>query len=149
MHTIHYHIGNCWQPSVTEVSKHVAEGTIRNFGAAVKNWRDPKHPAGPPTFHKKRLTSTGSFRDAAGVATIKYNGKRRVQLPELGSAKLAHTLPKGIIYEAHIKFQNGQWILSINYWKPPVPQPEPDTLLPAGAVDTGINPLGTDSEGQA
>ena len=58
-------------------------------------------------------------------------------------------MPKGIIYEAHIKFQNGQWILSINYWKPPVPQPEPDTLLPAGAVDTGINPLGTDSEGQA
>ena len=58
------------------------------------------------------------------------------------------TLPKGIIHEAHIKFQNGQWFLSINYWKPPVPAPDPDTRIVAGAVDTGINPLATDSEGQ-
>ena len=66
----------------------------------------------------------------------------------MGFVKLAHTLPKGIIYEAHIKFQNGQWFLSINYWKPPVPAPDPDPRIVAGAVDTGINPLATDSEGQ-
>ena len=31
----------------TEVSKHVAEGAFRDFGTSIKNWRDPKHSAGP------------------------------------------------------------------------------------------------------
>ena len=69
----------------TEVSKHVAEGAFRDFGTSIKNWRDPKHSAGPPRFHKKRITGSGSFRAAAGVAMIKYNGKRRIQLPGLES----------------------------------------------------------------
>ena len=135
-------------PFVTEVSYRVAEGAIRDFSTAIAKWRDPQDKAGPPRFHKKRLTGTGSFRAAAGVRDIKYNHKRCIQIPGLGSAKLDHTLPKGIIYEAHISFRNGQWLLSLNYWKPPVETPEPDTRIPNGAVDTGINPLATDSEGQ-
>ena len=107
-------------PFVQEVSYRVTEGAFRDFGTSIKNWRDPKHKAGPPRFHKKRLTGTGSFRAAAGVETIKYNGKRRIQLPGLGSIKLDHTLPEGII-EAHIKFINRQWMLSINYWAKPIP----------------------------
>ena len=134
-------------PFVTEVSYRVAEGAIRDFGTAIANWRDPNTKGRRPTFHKKRLTGTGSFRAAAGVRDIRYNGKRRIQLPYLGSVKLDHTLPKGIIYEAHISFRNGQWLLSINYWKPPVEQPEPDTRTENGAADTGINPSATDSEG--
>ena len=100
----------------TEVSKHVAEGAFRDFGTSIKNWRDPKHSAGPPRFHKKRITGSGSFRAAAGVATI--------------------------------KFLNGQWMLSINYWAKPIPVPNPDERIEHGAVDTGINPLATDSEGE-
>ena len=133
----------------TEVSKHVVEGAFQDFGTAIKNWRDPQHSAGPPCFHKKRITGAGSFRAASGVATIKYNGERRIQLPGLGSVKLDHTLPKGIIYEARIKRENGQWKLSINYWKEPLPVPDPDERIPAGTIDTGISPLGTDSGGQA
>ena len=135
-------------PFVAAVSKHVAEGAIRDFGTAIANWRDPQLTAGPPRFHKKRLTGTGTFRAASGISTIKYNRKRRIQLPYLGSVKLDHTLPKGIIYEAHIKFLNGQWRLSVNYWKEPLPAPETDTRIENGAVDTGINPHATDSEGQ-
>ena len=135
-------------PFATEVSKHVAEGAFRDFGTAIKNWRDPKHSAGPPRFHKKRLTGAGSFRAASGITTIKYNGKRRIQLPGLGSVKLDHALPDGIIYEACIKRENGHWQLSINYWKEPLPVPDPDERIQHGAVDTGINPLATDSEGQ-
>ena len=134
-------------PFLTQVNHRVAEGAVRDFGLALKNWRDPDHSAGPPTFHKKRLTGSGSFRAAAGIRDIHYNGKRRLHLPALGSLKLAHTLPKGIIYEAHISYRNGQWILSINYWKKPSEKPDPDTRVPQGAVDTGINPLATDSEG--
>ena len=135
-------------PFVTEVSKHVVEGAFRDFGTTIKNWRDPKHSAGPPRFHKKRIAGSGSFRAAAGVATIKYNGKRRIQLPGLGSIKLDHTLPEGIIYEARVKRENGQWKLSVNYWKAPETKPDPDERIEHGAVDTGINPLATDSEGE-
>ena len=92
-----------------------------DFGAAIKNWRDPKHRGRRPVFRKKRRTSTGSVRAASGMKQLRYNGKRRIQLPGLGSVKLAHTLPKGILYEAHIKLQNGRWYLSLNYWKAPLP----------------------------
>ena len=135
-------------PFVTEAASRVAEGAFMDFGTAIKNWRDTDHKAGPPRFHKKRLTGTGSFRAASGVAQIKYNGKRRIQLPGLGSVKLRHTLPKGLVYEAHIKFLNGQWKLSVNYWAAPKELPEQDDRIEAGAVDTGINPLATDSEGE-
>ena len=135
-------------PFVTEAASRVAEGAFMDFGTAIKNWRDTDHKAGPPRFHKKRLTGTGSYRAASGVAQIKYNGKRRIQLPGLGSVKLRHTLPKGLVYEAHIKFLNGQWKLSVNYWAAPKELPEQDDRIEAGAVDTGINPLATDSEGE-
>ena len=135
-------------PFVTEVSKHVAEGAVRNFGTAVTNWRQNNLKSERPTFKKKRLTGTGSFRAASGVRNIHYDGKRRIKLPYLGSVKLTHTLPKGLIYEAHITRRNGQWLLSINYWKPPAPRPATDLRIPAGAADTGITPSATDSEGQ-
>ena len=133
-------------PFVAEVSKHVAEGAIRDFGDAVANWCNPQVKGRRPTFKKRRLTGTGSFKAAHGIANITYDGKRRVRLPHLGSVKLKHTLPKGIVHEAHIKFQNGRWLLSINYWKPPVEKPTPDDRIDKGAVDTGINPAATDSE---
>ena len=135
-------------PFVAEVASRVAEGAFMDFGAAVKNWRDPQHNASRPTFKKKHRTGAGSFRAASGIAQVKYNGKRRIQLPGLGSVKLRHTLPKGQIYEAHIKLLNGRWVFSINIWQPPQPEQQPDTRITHGAVDTGINPHATDSEGQ-
>ena len=136
-------------PFLKEVSYRVTDGAVRNFGHALANWMNPDLKAGPPTIHKKRLTGSGSFRAAGATREIHHNGKRRIHLPYLGSVKLAHTLPKGTIYEAHIKRQNGQWLLSIKYWKPPVDRPTPDTRILEGAADTGINPSATDSEGQA
>ena len=134
-------------PFVTEVSYPVAEGAVRDFGTAVNNWFDPNHNGQRTKFHRNRLTGSGSFRAASGVRDIQYNGKRRIRLPNPGSIKLAHTLPKGIIHEAHITFQNGQRLLSVNYWKPPV-EPETEQRIQNGAVDTGINPSATDSDGQ-
>ena len=135
-------------PFITQVSFRISEGAVRQFGQAIANWRNPDLKVGPPTFHKKRRTGTGSFRAAAGVRYIKYDGKRRIQLPGLGSVKLDHTLPEGIIHEARISSRNGKWHLSINYWKPPFPEPEENGRISHGAVDTGINPQATDSEGQ-
>ena len=39
-------------------------------------------------------------------------------------------------------------MLSVKHWREPTVRPEPDSRIAAGAVDTGINPLATDSEGQ-
>ena len=71
-----------------------------------------------------------------------------MRLPVIGSVKLAHTLPKGIPYEAHISRRNGRWVLSVKYWRAPTARPGSDTRIAVGAVDTGISPMSTDSEGQ-
>ena len=135
-------------PFATEVASRVQEGAFMDFGAAIRNWRDPNSPAGPPRFRKKSGTGSGSFRAASGVVQLRYDGKRRIKLPIMGSVKLYHTLPKGILYEAHISFRNGRWVLSVKYWREPATHPNPDTRIPVGAVDTGISPHATDSEGQ-
>ena len=77
---------------------------------------------------------------------IRYDGKRRVKLPCLGSVKLGCTLPRGICYEANIRRENGRWYICLKLWKPPEPRPERSPR--PGGIDTGINPLGTDSDGQ-
>ena len=135
-------------PFLAEVSHRVVDGAVRDFGQAIDNWLNPEIRSRRPTFKKRRLAGTGSFRAAGAVREIKYDGKRRIRLPHLGSVKLAHTLPAGIFYEARIKFQNGQWTLSLNHWKPPVKKPEQDDRFLAGGADTGINPHSTDSKGQ-
>ena len=134
-------------PFVTEVVSRVAEGAFMDFGKAIDNWRNPKLKARAPRFKRRKLTRTGSFRAASGVDQIRYNGKRRIQLPGLRSVKLDCTLPKGIYHDAHIKHENGQWYLCLKLWREPEPRPENDNRR-AGAIDTGINPLGTDSDGQ-
>ena len=92
------------------------------------------------------MTGTGSFLAAGSVKEIRYDGKRRVKLPCLGSVKVACTLPKGICYEASIRRENGRWYICLKLWKPPEPRPERPRR--PGGIDTGINPLGTDSDGQ-
>ena len=68
-------------PFATTVASRVAEGAFMDFGTAIKNWRDTDHQAGPPRFHKKRSTGTGSFRAASGISQVKYNGNRRIPDP--------------------------------------------------------------------
>ena len=42
-------------PFVTEVSKFVAQGALRNFGRAIARWRDPEIKSGPPTIEEISL----------------------------------------------------------------------------------------------
>ena len=133
-------------PFATQVASRVAEGAFMDFGRALANWNNRNLKARAPTLKKKKATGTGSFRAASGTDQLGYNGKRRIQLPGLGSVKLACTLPKGIPHEARIKRENGRWMLSVQYWREPEPKPKPDHRR-RGAVDVGINPLATDSDG--
>ena len=133
-------------PFVLEVSSRVAEGAFMDFGRAMSRWRSGL--SGPPQFKRKKSTGAGSFRAASGVDHVTYNGKRRIQVRGLGSAKLAGLLPRdAIYYEAHIRRQNGLWYIGLKCWRPPEPRAQPDTRT-IGAVDTGINPNAVDSDGE-
>ena len=141
---------NAWKredhPFVTRVAALVATGAFRDFGQAVDNWRNPNLRARAPRTKRPTITGAGSFLAAGSVKEVRYDGKRRVKLPCLGSVKLGCTLPRGICYEASIRRENGRWYLGLKLWKPPGPKPE--RPVRPGGIDTGINPLGTDSDGQ-
>ena len=106
-----------------------------------------------PPDHRASGRGAGRVRVRSGrhreSVQLRYDGKRRIRLPVIGSVKMVHTLPKGIPYEAHISCRNGQWVLSVKYWRGPTAQSRARTLVcQRSAVDTGISPMATDSEGQ-
>ena len=133
-------------PFVTQVAAVVATGAFRDFGQAVDNWRNPGLRARAPRTKRPAFTGTGSFLAAGSMKEIRYDGKRRLKLPCLGSVKLGCTLPRGICHEASIRRENGRWYICLKLWKPP--EPKPERASRPGGIDTGINPLGTDSDGQ-
>ena len=122
----------------TEVSKFVAQGACRDFRRAYENWRNPELKSARPSFKKKNRQGNGSFLAASDVDRVKYDDRRHIKLPYLGSVKLKRELPEGIPYEVRISGQNGRCYASVNYWKPPVGVEEKTHLC--GAVDVGITP---------
>ena len=82
-------------PFITTVHHRVAEGAVRDFGLAIKNWRDPNHPAGPPRFHRKRLTGSGSFRAAAGISLNQVQPQTPHPTPRTGLPQARPHPPKG------------------------------------------------------
>lgn len=136
-------------PFVAEVSKFVAQGAFRDFDHALKRWRDPEVKSGPPQFKKRKRTGTGGFLAASGVASIRYDGHRRMTLPYLGNVKMPRALPDGWIpYEVHITQRNGQCLAGIGCWRPPIPAPDRDTQT-VGGVDVGIQPLAVSADNDA
>ena len=127
-------------PFVTQVAAVVATGAFRDFGQAVDNWRNPGLRARVPRTKRRTFTGAGSFLAAGSVKEIRYDGKRRVKLPCLGSVKLGCTLPRGICYEASIRRENGRWYICLKLWKPP--EPKPERAPRPGGIDTGHQPPG-------
>ncbi len=69
----------------------------------------------------------------------------------LSKASSIHKLPGNKHKDGcahHFSRRNGKWVLSVKYWREPTVRPEPDCRIAAGAVDTGISPMATDSDGQ-
>ena len=131
---------------VTSVSKFVAQGACRNDRNAHSRWLSKELKARKPVFHRRNRTGTGSFLAASGIATVRYNGNRRLHLPYLGSVRMTRSLPEGIPYEVTIRRRNGGWYASVAYWKPPIAPPNRENQSVGGA-DVGINPLAVDSDG--
>ena len=118
-------------------------------GTSARPWTTGGTPGCGPGFQEPSVgqcPGAGSFLAAGSVKEIRYDGKRRVKLPCLGSVKLGCTLPRGICYEANIRRENGRWYICLKLWKPP--EHKPERAGRPGGIDTGINPLGTDSDGQ-
>ena len=111
-------------PFVTEVAAVVATGAFREFGQAVDNWRNPNLRARVPRTKRRTFTGAGSFLAAGSMKEIRYDGKRKVKFPCLGSVKLGCTLPRRICYEASIRRENGRWYICLKLWKAPQPRPE-------------------------
>ena len=130
---------------VTTVSKFVAQGACRNYRNAHSRWRNKSLKARKPVFHRKNRTGTGAFLAASGIATVRYDGHRRIRLPYIGNVKLTRQLSGGIPYEVTISKRNGRWYASIAYWKSPLAPPDRETQSVGGA-DVGINPLAVDSD---
>ena len=124
---------------VTTVSKFVAQGACRNYRNAHSRWRNKSLKARKPVFHRKNRTGTGAFLAASGIATVQYDGHRRIRLPYIGNVKLTRQLSGGIPYEVTISKRNGRWYASIAYWKSPLAPPDRETQSVGGA-DLGINP---------
>ena len=124
---------------VTTVSKFVAQGACRNYRNAHSRWRNKSLKARKPVFHRKNRTGTGAFLAASGIATVRYDGQRRIRLPYIGNVKLTRQLSGGIPYEVTISKRNGRWYASIAYWKSPLAPPDRETQSVGGA-DLGINP---------
>ena len=131
---------------VTGVSKFVAQGACGNYRNAHSRWLNKSLKAHKPKFHKRNRTGTGSFLAASGIATIKYDGNRRIQLPYLGSVRMTRSLPEGIPHEVTVQKRNGRWYASVSYWKPPIAPPDRENQSVGGA-DVGITPLAVDSDG--
>lgn len=56
-------------PFVTEVASRVQEGAFMDFGAALRNWRDPSYPAGPPVSGR----GAGRARGHSGQRPVSYS----------------------------------------------------------------------------
>ena len=110
----------------------------------ARDRRDTDHKAGPPRFHKKRYYRQPELSAPPPyVAQIKYNGKLRIRLPVIGSVNLRPTLPKGLVYEAHIKFLNGSVeATGQRTGLRPLEWPEQHDRIEAGSVDTKHQPRG-------
>ena len=136
-------------PFVAAVSKFVAQGAFRDFDNALKRWRDPEVKSGRPQFKKRKRTGAGGFLAASGIASIRYDGHKRITLPYLGSVKMPRALPDGWIpYEVHITQRNGQCLAGVGCWRPPIPAPDRDTQT-VGGVDVGIQPLAVAADNNA
>ena len=133
-------------PFVTQVAAVVATGAFRDFGQAVDNWRNPRPPGpGPknqaPDVHRHRLLPGGRQHEGD---PLRRKAQGETPLPGQRQAGL-HPAQGHLLRGQH---QEGE--------RPVVHLPEAletagaqtGAVPQAGGIDTGINPLGTDSDGQ-
>ena len=126
-------------PFVLNVSKYVAEGGFLDFEKALNNWRNPKIPARCPKPKKKKGTGNGAFLAGYNLNNVKYDGKKQLRLPFMGSVKLIAPLPAQYIpHEARIVRENGRWYVSLQGYRTLPEAPETQAVV---GVDVGINPL--------
>jgi putative transposase len=110
---------------------------LAHLDRAYDNWWDPKHPAGPPRFKKRRNELAVPFPGQA-VAVRKLNNRwAEVRLPKLGWVPFRLTRPLGgVVRNATVSRDALGW--HVAFGVATGARPVPPNGLPGCGVDFGI-----------
>jgi putative transposase len=94
-----------------------AQQVLAHLDRAYDNWWNPRHPAGPPRFKKRRDERSVPFPGQA-VAVRKLNNRwAEVRLPKLGRVQFRLSRPLGgVVRNATVTLSAGTSPL---VWRPP------------------------------
>ena len=110
---------------------------LAHLDRAYDNWWDPKHPAGPPKFKKRRNELSVPFPGQA-VAVRKLNNRwAEVRLPKLGWVQFRLSRPLGgVVRNATVSCDALGW--HVAFGVATGAKPVPPNGLPGCGVDFGV-----------
>jgi putative transposase len=114
-----------------------AQQVLAHLDRAYDNWWDPKHPAGPPKFKKRRNELSVPFPGQA-VAVRKLNSRwAEVRLPKLGRVPFRLSRPLGgVVRNATVSCDALGW--HVAFGVATGARPVPPNGLPGCGVDFGV-----------
>lgn len=114
-----------------------AQQVLAHLDRAYDNWWDPKHPAGPPKFKKRRNELSVPFPGQA-VAVRKLNNRwAEVRLPKLGRVPFRLSRPLGgVVRNATVSCDALGW--HVAFGVATGAKPVPPNGLPGCGVDFGV-----------
>ena len=114
-----------------------AQQVLAHLDRAYDNWWNPKHPAGPPKFKKRRNELSVPFPGQA-VAVRKLNNRwAEVRLPKLGWVQFRLSRPLGgVVRNATVSCDALGW--HVAFGVATGARPVPPNGLPGCGVDFGV-----------
>jgi putative transposase len=124
-------------PWLADLPAQSAQQVLRHLDRAYDNWWNPQHPAGPPTFKKRRDRLAVPFPGQA-VKVRKLNRKwAEVRLPKVGGVRFRLSRPLGgMARNATVSRDGLGWHVSFGVTTNT--QPAAPNGLPGCGVDLGV-----------
>jgi len=124
-------------PWLADLPAQSAQQVLRQLDRAYDNWWNPQHPAGPPTFKKRRSRLVVPFPGQA-VAVRKLNRKwAQVRLPKVGWVRFRLSRPLGgTVRNATVRRDGLGWHISFGIAA--ATEPAVPNGLPGCGVDFGV-----------
>jgi putative transposase len=124
-------------PWLADLSAQSAQQVLRQLDRAYDNWWNPRHPAGPPTFRKRRNRLAVPF-PAQAITVRKLNRRwAQVRLPKVGWVRLRLSRPLGgIVRNATVARDGLGW--HVSFGVATGTEPAAPNGLPGCGVDFGV-----------
>ena len=124
-------------PWLADLPAQAAQQVLRQLDRAYDNWWNPQHPAGPPTFKKRRDRLVVPFPGQA-VTVRKLNRKwAQVRLPKVGWVRFRLSRPLGgAVRNATVRRDGLGWHISFGIAA--ATEPAVPNGLPGCGVDFGV-----------